>query len=144
MVKNSDHLSKYFRSNIWRVSVHQNSPRQPFALYRICDYYMVKLTISLCKCNYILVEIQHIVGVSLSNTECTVYSYILIHWFCHILQVTLHYSTKARGRRITWNEHISECNEINVVQSVLEWLVSLNFSYRNITLYKRFVVAVLP
>ena len=34
--------------------------------------------------------------------------------------------------------------EISFVQSVLEWLVSHNLFYRNVTLDKRFVVAVLP
>ena len=33
MVKDSNHPSKYFPSNIWRVTIHQNSPRQNFALY---------------------------------------------------------------------------------------------------------------
>ena len=134
-------------SQIFEESVSiKISPRQHFALYGICDYYMVKLTISLCKCNYIPVELQHtcVLWGWAWATLNVLYSYVFMHWFCHILQVTLHYSTKARGRRITWTEHVSECNEINVVQSVLEWLVSLNFFYRNITLYKRFVVAILP
>ena len=42
------------------------------------------------------------------------------------------------------HEHISECTEINVVQSVLEWLVSHTLFYRNVALDKRFFVAVLP
>ena len=40
LVKDSDHPSKYFVSNICRVSIRQNSPRQNFPLYGIsgsCD-----------------------------------------------------------------------------------------------------------
>ena len=37
--------------------------------------------------------------------------------------------------------YISECIEISVVQFALEWLVSHNLFYKNITLDKRFVVA---
>ena len=33
MVKDSEHPSKYFSSNIWRVSICQNFPRKNFALY---------------------------------------------------------------------------------------------------------------
>ena len=49
-------------------------------------------------------------GVSLSNTECTIYALIL--------QVILHYCTKPRVEGS--HEHISVCIEISVAQSVLE------------------------
>ena len=42
------------------------------------------------------------------------------------------------------HEHMSECIEISVVQSVIELLVCHNLFYRNITLDKRLAVAVLP
>ena len=54
-------------------------------------------------------------------------------WHCIIVQ-------KVEGS----HEHISDCIEISAVQSVLEWLVFYNLFYRNITLDKRFVIAVLP
>ena len=41
--------------------------------------------------------------------------------------MTLHYCTKARGREGSY-EHISECTEISVVQSVLEWLMLLHWT----------------
>ena len=63
--------------------------------------------------------------------------HLSMHWFCYILQVTLHHCTTARAEGS--HEHTSP---LSVVQSVLEWLVSHNLFYRNITMYKRFVVAV--
>ena len=50
MVKDSDHPSKYFSSNIWRVSICQipPSPRQNFALYGIASYILgFKVTVLL-------------------------------------------------------------------------------------------------
>ena len=60
-------------------------------------------------------------GVSLSNTECIICALILPHSPSDI--------------------YISECIEISVVQPLLEWLMSRNLFYRNITLDNRFVVA---
>ena len=85
-------------------------------------------------------QIQCIMGVSLSNTECT--SYLcsdfatLSQWHYIIVQ-----NQEAEGS----HEHISGCIKISVVQSVMGWLVSykLQLIYRDITLDKRFVVAVL-
>ena len=39
LVKDSDHPSKYFPSNIWRVSICQNFPHQNFPLYGICFWH---------------------------------------------------------------------------------------------------------
>ena len=54
-----------------------------------------------------------------------------------------HYIIVQKQGAEGWHEHISECIEISVIQSVLEWLVSHNLFYRNITLDKRFVIAIL-
>ena len=78
---------------------------------------------------------QCVVGASLSNTECTIYALILPH---SPSDIALLYKARAEGS----HEHISECIEISIVQSVLEWLVYHNLSYRNITLDNRFIVPV--
>ena len=44
MVKDSDHLSKYFPSNIWRISIRQNFPRQIFVLYVV--HFVIKNVIN--------------------------------------------------------------------------------------------------
>ena len=72
---------------------------------------------------------------SLSNTECTIYGLIMPHSPSDIALL----SNRVEGS----HEHISDCIEISVVQSVLEWSVFYNLFYRNITLDKRFVIAVL-
>ena len=60
----------------------------------------------------------------------------LSQWHCIIVQ-----NKGAEGS----HEHVSEYIEISVVQSVIEWLVSQNLQLicRDITLDKRFIVAVL-
>ena len=46
MVKDSDRPSKYFPSNVWKVSMHQNFPRQSFALYGMSSH--LKILSGIC------------------------------------------------------------------------------------------------
>ena len=43
LVKDREHPSKYFLSNIWRVSVHQNFPPSKFPAIRYIDEYCYRL-----------------------------------------------------------------------------------------------------
>ena len=66
----------------------------------------------------------HTISTSLNTMYCggrawATLNVLSMHWFCHFLQVTLHYCTKARGWEGS-HDYISECIEIVVVQSVFE------------------------
>ena len=51
-----------------------------------------------------------------------------MYWFCHILQVKLHYCTKARSKRITWTHfraHWNQCCTTAFYEETLDHIPEL-------------------